>query len=165
MCGTYRQVEEGNMLTPRERIAAMLLTLIAIVYGIIPLLVDLTPTHIFHPLWTPHARFHVVWQISVNTMLGLLTVGLAWWPGPNRSLRLKLASLLGCIALGGFVVAALTSSMYGGSLSEPGGVPPVAGMDVNALVFLPALVIQLIAVGLALSSSSKSDGSERRIAV
>lgn len=139
-------------MQPRQRIAAVLLTIIAIVYGVIPLLVDISPTHILHPSWTSHARFHVVWQISMGAMLGLLTVVLAWWPGPNRSLRLKIASIPGCIALGGFVVALLTRGMYGGALSEPGGVPPVAGMDVNALVFLPALVVQLIGLGLVFTA-------------
>ena len=106
--------------------------------GVIPPIVDISPTHILHPAWSPHARFHVMWQISVNSMLGLLTVLLIWWPGPNRAVRLKIGALLGCIALGGFVVAALTRHLYGGTFSETGGVPPVGGMDANVLAFTPA---------------------------
>ena len=137
-------------MTGREKIAAVLLTLTAVIYGVIPLIVDISPTHILHPAWSPHARFHVVWQISVNTMLGLLTVLLIWWPGVNRPLRLKLGALFGCIALGGFVVAAVTRQLYGGSFSEPGGVPPVDGMDANVLVFTPTIAIQLVGLALAL---------------
>ncbi len=137
-------------MTGQEKIASVLLTLTAIVFGVIPLLVDLSPTHVLHPAWSPHARFHVVWQISMGFMLGLLAVLLIWWPGPQRRLRLKLGSILGCIALGGFVVAALTRGLYGGEFSEPGGVPPVGGIDANVLAFTPTIVIQLLGVLLAL---------------
>jgi hypothetical protein len=131
-------------------VAAVLLTLTAVVYALIPLIVDIGPTHIFHPAWSPHARFHVVWQLSVNTMLGILAVLLIWWPGPSRALRLRLGALPGCIALGGFFVAALTRPLYGGTFSEPGGVPPVAGMDANLVAFTPTLLIQLAGLALAL---------------
>jgi hypothetical protein len=147
--------ESGEQMSGKETIAAVLLTLTAVVYGIIPLIVDISPTHILHPAWSPHARFHVVWQISVNTMLGLLVVLLIWWPGANRQLRLKIAALLGCIALGGFVVAALTRHLYAGAFSEPGGVPPVGGVDANVLAFTPRLAIQLIALVLVLIPGRK----------
>jgi len=72
--------ESGEQMSGKETIAAVLLTLTAVVYGIIPLIVDIGPTHILHPAWSPHARFHVVWQISVNTMLGLLAMLLIGGP-------------------------------------------------------------------------------------
>ena len=137
-------------MTGREKSAAVLLTLTAIVYGVIPLIVDIGPTHILHPAWTSHARFHVVWQLALTTMLGLLSVLLIWWPGPSRPLRLKLGALLGCLVFAGFFVAALTRTLYGGSFSEPGGVPPVGGIDANVLAFTPTFLIQLVGLALAL---------------
>ncbi len=137
-------------MTLREKTAAVLMSLTAVVYGIIPLIVDISPTHILHPAWTSHARFHVVWQLSICTMLALASVLLAWWPGPSRSLRLKIGALLGSIVLAGFFVAAFTRGLYGGTFSEPGGVPPVAGMDANVLAFTPTALIQLAALVLAL---------------
>jgi hypothetical protein len=59
-------------------------------------------------------------------------------------------ALPGCIALGGFFVAALTRQLYGGALSEPEGVPPVAGMDANLVAFTPALLIQLAGLAVVL---------------
>jgi len=143
-------------LTGREKIAAVLLTLTAVIYGIIPLIVDISPTHILHPAWSSHARFHVVWQISVNSMLALLAVLLIWWPGSHRPLRLRIAVLLGCIALGGFVVAALTRHLYAGAFSEPGGVLPVGGIDANVLAFTPTIAIQLLALVLVLLPRGKA---------
>ena len=58
-------------MTGREKIAATLLTLTALVYAVVPPIVDSNPTHILNPEWTAHARFHTVWQVSVNSMLGL----------------------------------------------------------------------------------------------
>jgi hypothetical protein len=134
----------------KEKIAAALLTLVAIAYAIVPPLVDISPTHILNPLWTSHAKFHTVWQVSVNSMLGLFSVLLVWWPGANRPLRIKIGAVLGCIALGGFFVAALTRHLYGGAFSDPNGVPPVAGMDANLLLFTPTSVIQVVALLLVL---------------
>jgi hypothetical protein len=140
-------------MSGRQKIAGVLLTLTAVVYGIIPLIVDVSPTHILNPAWTSHARFHVVWQLALNTMLGVLSVLLIWWPGASRPLRLKIGAVLGCIALGGFFVAAFTRDLYGGTFSEPGGVPPVAGIDANVLAFTPTVLIQLVGLALALLPS------------
>jgi hypothetical protein len=51
-------------MTGKEKIAAALLTLTAIVYAVIPPIVDINATHILNPEWTAHARFHTVWQVS-----------------------------------------------------------------------------------------------------
>jgi len=53
-------------VTVRERAGAVLLTLITVVYAIIPLIAGIGPTHIFLPAWGPHGRFHVVWQLSTT---------------------------------------------------------------------------------------------------
>jgi hypothetical protein len=137
------------------KLAAILLTLTAIIYGVIPLLVDLSPTHVLHPAWPAHARFHTVWQISVNSMLALLVLYLVWWPAGDRRARLKLASVLGLIALGGFIVAALFVHAYGGAFTDPGGVPPVMGMDANVLAFTPTIALQLIALILAFRKGAR----------
>jgi hypothetical protein len=137
-------------MTGREKIAATLLTLTALVYAVVPPIVDSNPTHILNPEWTAHARFHTVWQVSVNSMLGLSSVLLVWWPGTNQALRIKIGALLGCIALGGFYVAAMTRHLYGGAFSDPNGVPPVAGIDANLLLFTPTSLIQIAALFLIL---------------
>jgi hypothetical protein len=142
-------------MSSKQKVAAVLLTLTAIVYAGVPPIVDANATHILNPAWTPHARFHTVWQVSVNSMLGLLSMLLVWWPSETRPLRIKIGAVLGCIALGGFFVAALTRDLYGGAFSEPGGVPPVAGMDANLLLFTPTSLIQIAALLLVLFPERK----------
>lgn len=137
----------------RVRLASILLVLMAVVYGVLPPMVDLTETHVFHPDWTPHARFHMVWLLAVNSALALFVCWLVLWPAADRLPRLKTASILGLIALGGFVVAALFRSSYGGGFTDPqGGVPPIMGMDANMVVFAPAILLQLVAAFLVFSA-------------
>ncbi len=48
------------------KLASVLLIVSAIIYGVLPPIVDLTDTHVFHPSWTTHARFHMVWLLAAN---------------------------------------------------------------------------------------------------
>jgi hypothetical protein len=58
--------------------ARILLTILTAGYGLIPALADLNKTHAKNPLWTPHARFHVVWQVCSYVGLALIGLGLIW---------------------------------------------------------------------------------------
>ena len=53
--------------------AKILLTLTILGYALVTIKADFNKTHATNPKWTPHARFHVVWQISSY-------VALACWP-------------------------------------------------------------------------------------
>jgi hypothetical protein len=118
-------------------------------YGVLPPIVDLTETHVFHPNWTGHARFHMVWLLFVNSTLAALVVLLAWWPGPQRDARMTFGAILGTVVLGGFMGAVATLGLYGGTLTDPGGVPPgPGGLDLNILVFSVALLLQLVALAI-----------------
>ncbi|MEM1249163.1 MAG: DUF6640 family protein [Acidobacteriota bacterium] len=61
-----------------ELIARVLVSLVAFVQGTGPLLVDLNRTHATNPEWTPHARFHVVWQVLTQTGVSLTVLTLLW---------------------------------------------------------------------------------------
>lgn len=143
-------------ITGNLKIARILITIAALVYGVIPLLVDLTATHVFHPHWTPHARFHMVWLLATNSSLAVLALYLLW-SGNNEALaRIRAAGVVSLCVLGGFFVSTLTKNLYAGSLVDVhGGVPPLMGMDANLVVFSPMLI--LVIVGLWLSRRSPSD--------
>ena len=64
-------------------LARILLTLVTLGYGLATVFADFNKTHATNPQWTPHARFHVVWQICSYVGFGLLR-GLIWWPGDWR---------------------------------------------------------------------------------
>ena len=69
-------------------LARILLTLVTLGYGLATVFADFNKTHATNPQWTPHARFHVVWQISSYVGFGLLALALTWWPGPMAIERL-----------------------------------------------------------------------------
>src|SRR5436305_1374816 len=85
---------DGNLL------ARVLLTLATIGYGVIIVKADFNKTHATNPVWTPHARFHVVWQILSYVGFGLIALALIWVPGPYAVERLYLAAAFAAVVYG-----------------------------------------------------------------
>lgn len=124
-------------------IGRVLMTLATLIYGVLPPFVDLTETHVFHPEWTPHSRLHMVWLLGTNSAIAFLALYFLWFHKVNRAFGVRLAGILGLCVFGGFWLSATSTSLYGGSLSDKGGVPPILGMDANILIFSLALFILL----------------------
>lgn len=130
-------------------VARILLTLMTAGWSLGTVLADFNKTHATNPLWTPHARFHLVWQICSYSGLGLLNVALIWWPGPLGFERLCLAALIGIIVYAAFFAALLTMRVYGGGAYDSNGYEPYPApvklfapkWDVNITVFSVQLVI------------------------
>jgi hypothetical protein len=121
------------------------MTLSTIMYGIVPLIVDFTETHVFHPGWTGHARFHMVWLLGVLSFNAILAGYFIWIYKHDPVFGIRMGGLLGLGSLFAFFASAATMSIYGGSLHDPGGVVSVMGFDGNLLGFAVALV--LLALG------------------
>ena len=75
-------------------IAKILLTLTVLGYALVTIKADFNKTHATNPQWTPHARFHVVWQILSYSGVGLIALYLIWSDGPNPIERLYLAAAI-----------------------------------------------------------------------
>ena len=144
-------------------LARILLTLVTLGYGFATVLADFNKTHATNPKWTPHARFHVVWQISSYVGFGLLALTLTWWPGPLAIERLYLVATMGAIVYAAFFVAVFAMPVYGGEAYDRNGyqpfnapVPLIAKKwDVNITIF----VVQVcILIGAAFSISGAAPG-------
>jgi len=125
-------------------VGLVLMTVATLLYGVLPPFVDLTETHVFHLEWTPHSRLHMVWLLGTNSAIGVLALYFLWLHKANRAFGVRLAGILGLCVFGGFWISASTISLYGGALSDKGGVPPIMGMDANILVFSLALLLLLV---------------------
>jgi len=135
-------------------VARILFTLVTIACAVLTVVADFNKTHATNPAWTPHARFHVVWQISSYVGFGLLTFALIWWPGPLAVERLYLAASMSVIVYAAFFGALIAMPIYGGSAYDKNGYQPFDApipiiakkWDVNITVFSVQLVI--LAAGL-----------------
>ena len=140
-------------------LARVLLTMVSAGYGLGLVLADVNNTHVTNPLWTPHARFHCVWQVASYCGLALVALGLIWLPGPMATARLYLAGGLGAIVFLSFLLAYATMQMYGGANHDVNGHLPkpvrlfggIVRFDANTTVFS---VLSLILVGGLLAIKS-----------
>jgi hypothetical protein len=145
-----------EIFTDGNLTARILLSLVTIGYGGITILADINKTHATNPTWTPHARFHVVWQVASYAGLGLLALALIWTPGPYAVARLYLATAFAAAVFGGFFVALFTMRLYGGRTFDDNGYLPFAVplgrrpklWDVNVTAFSAFIV--LLAAALVL---------------
>ena len=129
-------------------IARILLTVAALQYGLIPILVDLSPSHVFHSDWPPHSRFHMVWLLTSSAGLAVFVTWLVWRPGKQSNQRLRLACMPGFIVLGGFFVSAMLRQSYGGALADPAHQIMIAGIDGNLFSFSIAMFLQVSGTAL-----------------
>jgi hypothetical protein len=135
-------------------LARILLTLAVVGFAFAPAKADFNATHATNPLWTPHARFHVVWQVTANLIIGLIALGLIWIGGPLATGRLYLAAALGAAVLGGFFITALARPVFGGTFHDENGYRPFRPpfgpahwrFDVNVTVFTIVSAILVLGV-------------------
>jgi hypothetical protein len=133
-------------------VASILLTGFCALQGLATVAIDLNRTHASNPLWPGHARFHVVWQNATVALLSVLEIWLIWWCGPLARQRFDLAACLASVPCFGFLLACVGRRFYGGSLSDPNGIPPVriaiAGrlvrFDLNLAAIFTALLLLAI---------------------
>jgi len=142
-------------------LARILLTVVTLAYGFATVLADFNKTHATNPKWTPHARFHVVWQISSYVGFGVLALALTWWPGPLAIERLYLVAAMGAIVYVAFFVAVFAMPVYGGEAYDQNGYVPFAApvpliakkWDVNITIF-SVMVCVLIAAALSITGAA-----------
>ena len=128
-----------------------ILTTIALIGGgILPLFVDISAYHLLNPDWDSHARVHEAWRLTTNFLIFSLGMYLLWVK--NKEILSAILSL--CIHFG-FIVAALTMPLYGGTSVGDGIIEPyIAGIPFNVLFFTSMLSVQIISVLLIVRSRS-----------
>jgi hypothetical protein len=146
-----------------QSIARTLLAIFCAIQGAATIALDLNRTHAAHPNWLGHARFHVVWQTGTVTALAIVECALLWFQGPFETERFYFAALLATLPMLGFFAALFTRRMYGGTLSDPGGIPPprltLCGrqlhIDMNLVAEIAGVITLLAIVSLYRFGSAK----------
>jgi len=122
----------------------ILITVPVLTFTVLPPLVDFGESHVLHPDWTRHARFHTAWLVLENSLVGLLALALIWYQSTHT--KLLIADGISTLVLGGFMLATLFMPLYSGALSDPGpGEVPQEprGIDLNLAVFGAGFLLSL----------------------
>ena len=124
-------------------------TFCLIVGGVVPLIVDISSSHLFNRDWDAHARVHEVWRLSTNFLIFGLGIYLLWVK--KNEVLSALLSL--CIHLG-FIFSAATMSLYGGAATGEGvPEPTVIGIPLNVFMFSTMFLIQSTVLIITLKQS------------
>lgn len=120
----------------------LLITLVALFTAISPYLADWNETHIYNPLWTPHAKFHNAQTMMFGALCGLFALYFLWFRsnGSDNGERLTNVKVATVFAMfywaaqaGAFMfpgVASFDSQFAATAPSRIFGLPGQLGMDI-----------------------------------
>lgn len=117
-------------------------------------LADWNATHLFNPKWTPHAKFHDAQTITLAAEAAGLSLWYLWGPGsktgsPGLS-RLRSATLFGGLFFLTLPPAILFPGVKLVDEDNPHRPTTFAGLPVNQVTGIAAILLPLLAVGYAL---------------
>lgn len=126
-------------------------------YGFVPAIADLNDTHLFNPLWSPHARFHGAWFLAFTAGVAFIALYLTWLRDD-----VMVPIFLGLIFALGFWVATVFSPAYGGALVDLNGhTHTVLGIESNLFLFSVLTLLLIAALCFALwIGRAKSERAE-----
>ena len=104
-------------------ISKILLTMICFGFATITPLIDFNESHATNPLWTGHARFHLVWQVNAMILTALLSLTLLWVF--DSFFNLLLVVTLNYLWIFSFFATAVSIRLYDGEFNDIKGVPPI----------------------------------------
>ena len=128
-------------------ISKTILSSLCLGLALIAPLIDFNESHATNPLWTGHARFHLVWQVNALVASGILVLVLLWIiPSP---MNLLISIIILFLWLLSFMLALLFMPIYDGKLNDVNGVPPIKISLINKQIEIDRNV-QAISVSLIL---------------
>lgn len=141
-----------------DLVAEILITVVAVMTGIGPMRADFNRTHATNPLWPPHARFHVVWQVLAQTGVSLFILYFLW--GATFEGHVLIAALMNFNWGLTFYLTLFNMKRFEGSLSDVNGIKPFAfkiggqirKVDTNLFLGTIMMSVNLIATILVLVS-------------
>ena len=105
-------------------IPRIIMTVMALAIAIGPMFADFNKTHATNPLWPPHARFHVVWQVLTQAGLSAIALVLLWRQSSEYLLHLYLAAGLIYVWLVTFYITLASIKIFDGALRDVNGIEP-----------------------------------------
>ena len=140
----------------RWSIGKLLISLIALFTAVSPYLADWNETHIYNPLWLPHAKFHNAQTMVLGALLGLLALYCLWL---RREISNKQKLNEGAVLASLYWLAQLPATFFPGTaLVDPGithvQMPFVFGIELNQLILDIVVIFPLLILGYYLERRS-----------
>jgi hypothetical protein len=123
-------------------IPRILITFCVLIFAVVIPILEVNASHVFNANWPAHARFHEVWQLITNCGIGLLCLWLVW-----QKNKIRLASVLVVLVMGGVLVAHVIQGFYSGSILSGNMNKTILGMELAA--FAASLAVAM-AIGAAI---------------
>ncbi len=129
----------------------LLITAATLAYGLGPFIIDMNKTHLRHPAWPGHARFHLLWSAIGQALVAGLALWLIWKPSDEALENNRLAGVIGLCLTAGFWGALVFKKKFHGTLHDPQGIPPLFGkIDGNLVAVILIDALLLIGLGMLL---------------
>lgn len=106
-----QKADDTSDSTMMQTFVRATLTVLLIATSVVSVLVDWNDSHVFHPDWHPHARFHDIVLLLFLVGLSLLAIWLLWRKGAEPSIAVVVAmGILLCFWGSFFAAAAIPGS-------------------------------------------------------
>lgn len=143
-----------DLLYDANLLPRILMTITAIALAVGPALADFNKTHATNPLWPPHARFHVVWQVITNSSLCLMMLYVLWTPLVDKYyLQLIVVLMVQGAILAPLYITIASMKLFDGALKDVNGLRPfkfniggrIVKLDTNVVGFTNISLVLIIA--------------------
>ncbi len=143
-----------ELLYDQNLLPRTLMTVTAIALAVGPAVADFNKTHATNPLWPPHARFHVVWQVITNSTLCLMMLYILWTPlVAQYNLQLILVAIVQAAILAPLYITIASMGLFDGALKDVNGLRPfqfniggrIVELDTNVVGFSNITLVLIIA--------------------
>jgi len=150
-----------ELLYDENLVPRILMTITAMALAVGPAVADFNKTHATNPLWPPHARFHVVWQVISNSSLCVMSLYILWTPLVEQyNLQLALVAMVQGAILAPLYITIASMGLFDGALKDVNGLRPykfniggkVFELDTNVVGFSNISLVLIIASSNIVSS-------------
>lgn len=130
----------------RKYIVPQILLTIAAMEFFGPAIRDTGHSHLLNHDWVGHARLHLAWLLGFMVLSGLANLYFIWRKSPYKRKDLYISFLWQGCNLGGFWIATLAVSSYGGAIVDPEHHTAIMGVDENVFGFTLLTLIYFAAL-------------------
>jgi hypothetical protein len=104
-------------MSRKLNISRFMISFIAVFTSVSPFLADFNETHVYNPLWPPHAKFHNGQTMTLGLICGIISIYFLWFRKASTSIEnLKMSCLFASL----YWLAMAPAILYPGTaLADP----------------------------------------------